>query len=213
LTVILANTDIVLSSRDKTVAQQQKWIDYIKIEAQRMTSLVNNLLFLAKADDSVDKVILSDINLSDTVWSCILPFESVAFENGKTIDSQIENNVIVKGDEGKLKQLIGILVDNAIKYSSEKGIITVSLSRSQDKIKLSVSNNGEPIPEDQLGHIFERFYRVDKSRAREKGGYGLGLSIAKNIIEMHNGLIKVESTKGKGTKFTIFFRLFKEGRG
>lgn len=76
LTVILANTDIVLSSKEKTVAQQQKWIDYIKIEAQRMTSLVNNLLFLAKADDNINNVVFSEINLSDTVWSCILPFES-----------------------------------------------------------------------------------------------------------------------------------------
>ena len=195
----------MLSSKEKTVAQQQKWIDYIKIEAQRMTSLVNNLLFLAKADDNINNVVFSEINLSDTVWSCILPFESVAFEHGKTIDSNIDNGIVVKGEAGKLTQLIGILVDNAIKYANDRGLITVTLSQTPEKIKLSVNNTGEPIPEDQLGHIFERFYRVDKSRAREQGGYGLGLSIAESIVASHHAKIFVASTAENGTTFTVTF--------
>lgn len=203
LTVILANADIVLSNKEKTVAEQQKWINYIKIEAQRMSTLVNDLLFLAKADDNRNTAVLSDVSLSDIVWNCILPFEPVAFEQGKTIAGDIKNEVYVKGEEGKLKQLICILIDNAIKYSNEKGHIQVNLSRNQDKARLTVSNTGNVIPPDQLEHIFERFYRIDKSRARQTEGYGLGLSIAQTIAVLHHGKITVSSSPEHGTTFTF----------
>ncbi len=206
LTVILANTDIVLANKEKTVGEEQKWIDYIKIEAQRMTSLVNDMLYLAKTDGGRSNVVFSEVNLSDTVWSCILPFESVAFEQGKTIENNIENDIVLQGRESELRQLIGILVDNAIKYASDKGQITVALSQIQEKIKFSVNNTGEPIPEEQLGLIFERFYRVDKSRVRKKDGYGLGLSIAKSIVDAHHGRISVTSTVQSGTTFTVIFQ-------
>lgn len=212
LTVILANADILLTNKEKTIAEQQKWIEYIQTEAKRMTSLVTNLLFLAKIDDRKNDVILNEVNLSDIVWSSMLPFESVAFEQGKMIESKIENDLHTHGDEGKLKQLIVILIDNAIKYANHKGTITVSLIQDQEKVKLSVNNTGEPIPAGQLGHIFKRFYRVDKSRVREKGGYGLGLAIAESIVTAHRGKISVTSTEKEGTTFTVIFLKNKQSK-
>lgn len=204
LTVILANAGIVLSHKHETVAEQAKWIEYIQAEAERMTKLVDNLLFLAKTDEAKARVIMSRINFSDTVWGSILPFESVAFEQGKNLESDIAPDLYIHGDEGKLKQLVGILLDNACKYADEHGTITVKLYKNTEhRIKFSVSNTGAHIPPDQIEHIFERFFRVDKSRAREQGGYGLGLSIAQSIAAMHNSKISVHSTAETGTTFTV----------
>ena len=210
LTVILANTDILLSHKDDAITNQIKWINYIKTEAERMTTLVNNLLFLAKTDANRNEIIFSKINFSDTVWNCVLPFESVAFEQEKIIDTQIVPDVFINGDNSRLKQLIVILLDNAIKYSNEKGTINVTLSQNQDKMNFSINNTGEPISQEQITHIFERFYRVDESRAREKDGYGLGLSIAKSIVETNHGKIAVKSSKSEGTIFTVSFPLAKK---
>lgn len=207
LTVILANAGIILSHKDDKVVNQSKWLEYIQTEAQRMTTLVNNLLFLAKTDDAKNNEIYSDVNFSDTLWSSMLPLESVIYEQEKILESNIEPDIFVRGDESKLKQLIVILIDNACKYSEKKGKIMVELTKKQDKVKLTVNNNtGEIIPKDQIDNIFVRFYRVDKSRAREKGGYGLGLAIAESIVKSHNGKISVESTEETGTTFTIVFQ-------
>ncbi len=206
LTVILANAGIVLSHRQQTVQDQAKWIEYIQTEATRMTTLVDNLLFLAKTDDARAKVILSPVNLSDIVWGSVLPFEPVAFEQDKTLASDILPDLYINGDESRLKQLVAILLDNACKYSDDKGTISVRLSKNaENKVKLSVSNTGTHIPADQVDHIFERFFRVDKSRAREQGGYGLGLAIAQSIVSIHNAKIFVQSTPDTGTTFTVTF--------
>jgi signal transduction histidine kinase len=176
-----------------------------------MTTLVNNLLFLAKTDDAKNNEIYSNVNFSDTLWSSMLPLESLIYEQEKILESNIEPDIFVRGDESKLKQLIVILIDNACKYSEKKGKIIVELSKKQDKVKLTVKNNtGEIIPKDQIDNIFVRFYRVDKSRAREKGGYGLGLAIAESIVKSHNGKISVESIEETGTTFTVTFQTAKK---
>jgi two-component system, OmpR family, sensor histidine kinase CiaH len=207
LTVILANAGIVLSHPEQTVHNQAKWIEYIQIEAKRMSTLIDNLLFLAKTDDAKSKINLSRVNLSDIVWGSILPFEPVIFEQNKTLVSQISPDCYIEGDESKLKELMGILLDNACKYEDENGTISVNLSekKSEHKVLLSVSNTGAYIPQDQVNQIFERFFRVDKSRAREQGGYGLGLAIAQSIVRMHNAKISVQSTAESGTTFTVVF--------
>lgn len=206
ITVISANADILLANKDSTIAEQEKWIQYIKTESARMTALINNMLFLAKTDETKKAEAQTIINLSDTVNGCILPFESICYEKHKTLESMIMPNVYIKGNENSIKQLIVILVDNAFKYSDENGRIKVSVTEEQDKAVLTVWNTGVPIPSDQLPHIFERFYRVDKSRSRKEGGYGLGLSIAKSIIESHNAKITVHSTAENGTTFRCVFK-------
>lgn len=206
LTVILANTGILLSHKEQTVGEQAKWIEYIQTEAARMSTLVENLLFLAKTDDVKSRPVLTRVNISDLVWNSILPFESVAFEQNKNLESDIEPDLFINGDEYRLKQLVGILLDNGCKYANDKGTITVKLSEnSEHRVVLAVNNTGSTIPRDQVEHIFERFFRVDKSRARQQGGYGLGLAIADSIVKMHQARISVQSTPEAGTTFAVTF--------
>jgi two-component system, OmpR family, sensor histidine kinase CiaH len=203
LTVILANVGILLRHKDETVGQQQKWVEYTKEEAERMKKLVDEMLFLAKSDAARTPVSLLPLNFSDVVWNSVLPFESVAFELHVTLESHITPDVCLQGDEGQLKQLVAILLDNACKYAVECGKVTVSLDKGQDKVRLTVHNTGTPIPSDQLPRIFDRFIRADSSRARSQGGYGLGLAIAKTIVEGHKGKITAESCAAEGTIFTV----------
>ncbi len=204
LTVILTNIGILLDHRQDTIEQQVKWVAYTQAEANRMKKLVDDLLFLAKSDAAQAPVMQTKMDFSDAVWGCVLPFEPVAYEQGVTINSEIDPDLTVIGDEGQLKQLVVILLDNACKYAEKNGTITVTLKGIKDQICLSVNNTGQPIPQDHLKNIFKRFYRVDSSRYREQGGYGLGLSIASTIVQNHRGRISVESNEEAGTTFTIW---------
>lgn len=205
LTVILANMGILLSHKSDTVAGQVKWVEYTQTEAMRMKTLVEDLLFLAKTDSGQNAHIKSEVNLSEALWTCLLPFESVAYERGVNMETDIQEGVTLNGDEGQLKQLVLILADNACKYAGVDGQMHVSLRRRGDGVELKVNNTGQPIPKEDLAQIFDRFYRVDHSRAREQGGYGLGLSIAQAIVKQHGGKIQVESNEVNGTTFTVHF--------
>lgn len=208
LTVILANIKILLSHRQETVEQQLKWVEYMDFEASRMKTLVDDLLLLAKSDASRNEE-YQRVSLSDAVWSSFLPFESVAFEKKVALNSRIEPDVFVTGDESQLKQLTVILLDNALKYAGEHGSVTLSLEKALDRARLSVHNTGNPIEPDHLNNLFERFYRPDDARTRGMGGYGLGLAIARSIVEKHKGKISVESTEKDGTIFSVSFPLEK----
>ena len=203
LTVILANTGILLSHKDSTIMEEEKWIYYVKAEALRMKKLVEDMLFLAKSDMERDSRKDTVVNLSECVWSSILPFEPVAFERGIELKHQIADHIEIMGREAELKQLCAILMDNACKYVNQGGIITVTLKKKNDKIYLTVANTGDVIEQENLTHLFERFYRVDESRDRKEGGYGLGLSIAKSVVISHHGKITVDSSKKDGTIFQV----------
>lgn len=205
LTVILANTDILLAHKQEPVANQVKWIENTKAEAQRMKQLVEDLLFLAKYDSDHRPEMTSEMNLSDTLWRCILPFESVAYERGIQIETHIEPDLKLQGSESQIQQLTAILMDNACKYAGVGGIITATLKRQADQMIFSVHNTGAAIDPEHQKHIFDRFYRADSARTRESGGYGLGLAIASTIVEVHSGQIEVMSNEQKGTTFTITF--------
>lgn len=203
LTVILANIGILLSHRESTIEQQLKWVEYTGTEATRMKQLVDDLLFLAKSDARRMPPPQTPVDLSNIAWSSLLPYESVAFEQGVTLNSSIAPNLFILGDSGRLQQLIVILLDNACKYAGEHGVVTLTLEQLQSKARLTVNNTGALIPTDQLEQIFERFYRLDQSRARKTEGYGLGLSIAKTIVEAHGGKISAVSSAGAGTSFIV----------
>lgn len=205
LTVILANTGILLSHREDSITQQLKWVEYTRDEANRMKKLVDDLLFLAKNDAGRAPAVCGEVGLSDLVWSCLLPFESVAFEQGVALQSEISPLITVIGDENQLRQLVVILLDNACKYAGDGGTITLSLRRSQDHAVLCVHNTGAPISKEHLAHLFERFYRADPSRTR--GGYGLGLAIAQSIVQGHKGRIEVVSRAESGTDFVVYLPL------
>lgn len=211
LTVILANLDILSSHEDRTIQDQSKWLNNTKEEASRMKQLVENLLFLARSDAGVmNDVIQSNtlVDFSNLVLKSTLVFESIAFENKVALANEIENDIMLNGCESQLKQVISILLDNACKYAEKNGTIFIELKKSNHLAVLSVRNSGELIPPEEQIHIFERFYRTDKSRVRKEGGYGLGLSIAKTIIEHHKGKISVVSTPSDGTIFTVTLPLY-----
>ena len=190
LTVILSNAELLEQAAlpDKPA----RWTDNILSEAGRMRSLVEEMLTLARADNMVRTAILTEVSLSDIAADCALAFEPVAFEAGKFLDYTLAENVSVLGDTEKLRQLISVLLDNAIKYGADGGTITLSLQKTDRQAKLTVSNPGDPIPPEQLDHLFERFYRADASRG-EKSGFGLGLPIAQTIAAEHKGALKAES--------------------
>ncbi len=204
LTVILANLGILLSHPQDAIAKQAKWIENTQTEANRMKKLVEDLLFLARSDAAQAPLIRTEFNLSDAVLGCLLPFEPLAYEKGVTIQSDIQPEVSLVGDEGQIKQLTVILLDNACKYAGDQGDVTVSLKKIKDGVRLSVGNTGRPIPQENLTQIFDRFYRADSARSREEGGYGLGLSIAKTIVDHHGGRISADSSEAAGTLLTVW---------
>lgn len=205
LTIIATNADVILANPNDLVKDQSKWLNYIKTETERMTKLVNDLLYLAKLDDEEALTHKMFFNLSDSLMDICLPFESVVFESNKLFNMNISPDIEYFGDEGRLKQLGVILLDNAIKHTPENGTIDfcVAWDASKNKVLITVTNTGPGIPEEHHKKIFERFYRVDKSRARATGGYGLGLAIAKNIVMQHNGTIQVISSAQGPTTFLV----------
>ncbi|HOO28196.1 MAG TPA: ATP-binding protein, partial [Lachnospiraceae bacterium] len=205
LTVILANVGILLGHKENTIAREEKWVDYIKTEAERMKKLVEDMLFLAKTDMAGLPVERRKINFSDLVMSSLLAFESVAFENGIKLKQEIAQEIALYGNETQLRQMAIIFLDNACKYTPSGGEVMVRLIKKQDKIYFSVKNTGSYIPKEVQDRIFERFYRVDESRVRKEGGYGLGLSIAKSIVDSHKGKLTVSSSEKDGTTFTMQF--------
>ena len=190
LTVILSNAEML--ERADLSEKAARWRDNIHSEARQMKSLVEQMLTLARADNAAQTAVMSETNLSDTVQDCALAFESVAFEAGKPLTYEIQENVILTGDRDRLRQLISILLDNAIKYGQSGSPITLSLQKTERQARLIVSNAGNPIPAEQLGRLFERFYRADASRG-EQSGFGLGLPIAAAIAAEHKGSLKAES--------------------
>lgn len=205
LTVISTNTDVILSNSSDTVESQSKWLNYIKNETIRMTKLVNSLLYIAKYDANETKILFKKINLSNIISSICLQYEPLIYENNKKLITDIDNNITIMGDEDKIKQLLNILMDNALKYSLNNGIIKISLKKNkQSNIYITVSNSSETISKEQLNKIFDRFFRIDSSRNRKTGGSGLGLNIAKSIVEIHKGSINVVN-KDNITSFIITF--------
>lgn len=199
LSIIMANTEIIASHPDDTVASQMKWIDNTLAETKRMAALVQDLLFLAKSDDDGIRVEMSHIDMSDCVQSCVLTSESLFYENNKIFDSKIEPGIYIDGNEGQIRQLVTILLDNANKYAIGSGNILLTLTATNRQAVLTVTNDSNEVTPEQVAHIFDRFYTLDTSRNKTKGGNGLGLSIAERIVHFHKGKITAEYKDGKMT--------------
>jgi signal transduction histidine kinase len=158
---------------------------------------------LAKMDEDTIQRMFQDFDLSKAVTEIAGSFEALAETQGKKLLFHITPGLILKGDENSIYQLISTLTDNAVKYSSKNGTIRISLEAAKKGIKLEVYNTTEILAVDDLNLLFDRFYRADTSRSRETGGYGIGLSIAKSIVEAHHGKIMVKSEDGKSICFTV----------
>lgn len=209
LTVILANTSIALEHPERSVASQSQWLESTQHEAEAMQSLVGDLLALAKMDEEeaaaqsgAARPAFEEVDLSDVLEGEVLQFESVAFERGVKLESQVEPGIELRGNEQRLRRLAGTLIDNACKYVDDGGAVNVSLSRAGKQAKLEVRNTGAPISPEDLPHVFDRFCRADKARTGGAGGHGLGLAIARAIAEEHGGTLTASSTQAEGTAFT-----------
>ena len=205
LTVINTNLEIVMDNKDDLVESQSKWLENAQWEINRMSKLLQDLLLIASSDSEELNSFKAPFNISYTLEQTIFPFEPLAEIKGIIIKTEIEPEIDFCGDEGRIKQLITILTDNAIKYTNEGGNVTVKLNSDESTIEILVIDSGEGIPKEHLGRIFERFYRVEKSRSRNFGGSGLGLSIAECIVKEHNGSISVTSSLGEGSIFKVSF--------
>ncbi|HYE83152.1 MAG TPA: ATP-binding protein [Clostridia bacterium] len=205
LSVMQTNLELVMENKEETVESQSKWLENIYVENKHMTRLVSNLLLLARVDSGQKLLEMKNFPLSMSVEEAATPFVPVAEEKGIKIDLSINPDVNFYGDESKIRQLVVILLDNAVKYTSSGGRISLELKSNKDSIEILVSDTGEGIGKEDLDRIFERFYRIDKARSSETDGIGLGLSIASWIVKEHHGIITVDSTLGKGTTFKIVF--------
>ena len=205
LTIIKTNTSLVLSNPEDTIKNQEKWINYISSQTDRMSTLINEMLSLAKLDVNENKLNFTSINISKIIESMLLMFDAVIYENEIDLESNITKDIFINGHQESIKKLFSIIMDNAIKHTNKNGKITVSLLLDKNKIKMIVKNTGEGIPSEHLEKIFERFYRVDSSRVRETGGYGLGLSIASSIVKQHKGKIYAQSKENQYTSFFVEF--------
>ena len=203
LTIIKTNISLLRENEMETIKSQKKWINYIDSQTGRMSILINEMLSLANLDANKKKGEIINFNLSKIISDSLLVFEVVIFEKGLTLEENISENIFINGEKDQIKTLISILMDNAIKYTNKNGKISVLLNTEKNKVKLIIKNTGEGIRKEHLEKIFERFYRVDDSRDRGTGGYGLGLSIAKAIVEEHKGKIHAESIVKNETSFII----------
>ena len=190
LTVILSNAELL--SALPLEERPARWTDNILSESRQMKNLVEEMLTLARADHMAQPAVLAEVSLSELAEDCALAFEPVAFEAGKPLEYHVAEGVFVLGDGDRLRRLVSILLDNAVKYGAEGGTITLALEKTERQARLTVANPGEPIPAEQLRRLFERFYRADASRG-EKSGFGLGLSIAAVIAQEHKGSLRAES--------------------
>lgn len=197
LTVIRTNTDAVLSNPEATVSSQSKWLGSISGETKRMAGLVADLLFMAKVDAGEIKADLDLLRISDEMEGLCMEWESEFFEKGEQFAYAITENMVYHGDWAKIRRMTEVLLDNALRYTSKGGSVHLVMNRTgKMQLQIIVSNTGEALTAEHQKKIFDRFYRVDASRTRESGGYGLGLCIAMAIAQLHNGGISVSSEGG-----------------
>ena len=198
LTIIDANTEVL-----EMMEGENEWTVSIRKQIARLTALTEKLVFLSRMDEDSTRLEMLEFNISDAILDTAMPFETVAESKGKTLDISVAPDINYTGSETNIRQMVSLLLDNAIKYSSENGSIRLNFSTNGKLKLLSVWNTVDEIETGKLDYLFERFYRIDKSRNSKTGGFGIGLSVVQAIVQAHNGKVSAKSEDGKSIEFTI----------
>ena len=207
LAVILANTQIL--ERTQLGEDAARWVHSTGEEATHMKELVEDLLTLARADEASDGsadgiAAPQETDLTELVSGCCLEFDAVAYERGCSIEPVLSPSVVARARADDYGRVVRTLLDNATKYADRGSVVRVTLSQAGRRARLTVTNHGEVIAPDKLDHLFDRFYRTDDARERRgEGGFGLGLAIAKSLVESQGGTITAASSERDGTTFTV----------
>jgi len=206
LAVIEAESTLALQ-KERPPSDYRQSLETISQESRQMSSLIDQLLTLARADAGKEQWNFTEVNLGKLISNLSTDIEVLCQEKGLSFQLGQAQDLVVKCDEARLRELFMNLLDNAIRYTPSPGTISVSLHREGQMAVVAITDTGIGIPAEDIPFIFERFYRVDKSRSRVEGGSGLGLAISRHIAEAHEGKIEVESQVGSGSTFSVWLLL------
>ena len=207
LAVVMASADLLENDPSITSPFLKQVIADVRDEVKKMTRLVSDLLLVARSDNKALKLRLQKFDAAELLSQTARLMQPLADKKHIALDIRNCDAHVIQADEQKIKQLMLILVDNAVKYTPDGGEVHVGFEKApQGRVRFFVQDTGIGIAKEDQRRIFDRFYRVDKARSREMGGNGLGLSIAQEIVNLHQGSIEVTSTLGKGTRFTVELR-------
>lgn len=207
LTTIMTNCDVLEANENETIKSQREWLGYIKVGADRMNKLVNSLLTLARVEGLNLQTSKQSFDIAALVCDVMQSMEAATIAKKLNIDRKIEFVGDIYGYEDSVRQVFTILYENAVKYVNEGGNINVSVRRTKKGVSCTVKNTGKGIPAKDLPYVFDRFYRSDTARSNEENSYGLGLAIAKSIVEQIGGKITVKSVENEWTEFTFIFEV------
>ena len=206
LAVIEAESTLALQ-KERPSSDYQRSLEIISQESSQMSSLIDQLLTLARADAGKEQWNFTEVNLGKLISNLSADVEVLCKEKGLSLQLGKTKDLVVNGDEARLRELFMNLLDNAISYTPAPGTVSVSFRREEQMAVVAIMDTGIGIPAEEMPFIFERFYRVDKSRSRAEGGSGLGLAICRHIAETHGGKIEVESKVGAGSTFSVWLPL------
>lgn len=198
----------VLLSKERTAVEYQEGLAYFIEQCDNLNRMINDLILLSKSDSTPVELNVEPLRLDLLIKDLCNLFQVIADQKKILLEMSIASEVTVLGEKGRLQQLFTNLIDNAIKYTPE-GTVRISMERNKEEVQVKISDTGIGISKEEQEKIFKRFYRVDKSRSRETGGVGLGLSIAEWIAHAHHGKIEVESELNKGSIFTLYLPILK----
>lgn len=184
---------------------ENEWLSDIQTQTKRLADLTNSLILLARMEEEQPRMEMIEFPLSDIAEETAAAFQALTKTQHKSLFCHIQPMVSMVGDEKAIRQLVSILLDNAVKYSQPQGEISLTLEKQKNQIRLCVFNTAESVPKERLVHLFDRFYRGDPSRNSQTGGYGLGLSIAAAIVGAHKGKITATTEDEKSLRITVTF--------
>ena len=191
LSVIRANTELL-----ELMEGENEWTESTLRQVDHMNDLIKNLVLLSRSEETVDRSAMTEINVTDALRETVETFTPVATQAGRTLTGDIQDEIRIVADSGTIEQLASLLIDNAIKYCDEGGTVSVNAAKKGKGLRLVVSNTYAEGKNQDYSRFFDRFYRADTSHSEQKKGYGIGLSIAQNIVQTYRGSIDVSWKDG-----------------